>query len=230
MLITSHFKLTHNLYLWKYLLPGEILAKSTGAKIDRIVHRERKVQKILQKENLEPKKHKYFIMEIPIEQVPFFIKEFKQKTSETSRLAYNAVNVRQYNAEDPKDNKLFTDIFNLVLLTSPDPYRPITIDEAHSFFKVGTFLAFLYGRCVGYAVVTIEETEIGKIGVIAGIGVHPKFRRKHVAQKLAMEVAKWFLSRKDLVKLQCEVYESNLVSQKFISSFGFHIVGELFLD
>ncbi len=199
-------------------------------KLDRIVHRERKVQKALQKDLHEEKKHKYFIMEIPIERVPLAIKNFENKSSQSSRIAYNAVSVRQYDSENPKDNELFTEIFNLVLLTSPDPYRPITLIEAKNFFKEGTFLAFLYGRCVGYAVITIEDTEIGKIGVIAGIGVHSKFRRKKVAQKLAIELGKWFLSRTDLIKLQCEVYEENLVSQKFISSFGFQIVGEIFID
>lgn len=206
-------------------MPNESLPK-----LDRIVHRERKIQKALQKELPQEKKHKYFIMEIPIEKVPQAIKNFEIKSVDSSRLAFNAVSVRKYDNEDPKDNELFTEIFNLVLLTSPDPYRPITMNEAKNFFKEGTFLAFLYGRCVGYAVITIEDTEIGKIGVIAGIGVHPKFRRKKVAQKLAIELGKWFLARPDLVKLQCEVFEENIVSQKFISSFGFQIVGEMFID
>ncbi len=200
-------------------------------KLDRIIHRERKLQKALQKEDLGEKRHKYFIMEIPIEKVPEAIARFESKSNASNRLAFNAVHVRKYRCEDPEDNELFTEIFNLVLLTSPDPYRPITLEEAHKFFKEGTFLAFLYGRCVGYAVITVEEdTEIGKIGVIAGIGVHPKFRRKKVAQKLAIELGRWFLSRPDLVKLQCEVYELNMVSQQFISSFGFKIVGELYIE
>ena len=207
------------------------MPQTSYPKLDRIIHRERKIQKALQKEDLGEQKHKYFIMEIPIEKVPEAIQMFEKKSSSSNRLAFNAVNVRQYNNQDPKDNELFTEIFNLVLLTSPDPYRPITLTEAQKFFKEGTFLAFLYGRCVGYGVITIEkDTEIGKIGVIAGIGVHPKFRRKKVAQKIAIELGKWFLSRPDLVKLQCEVYEDNVVSQQFISSFGFKIVGELFID
>lgn len=170
-------------------------------------------------------------MEIPIDKVPEAIKRFESKSHDSTRLAFNAVTVRKYDCNNPKDNELFTEIFNLVLLTSPDPYRPITMEESHNFFKEGTFLAFLYGRCVGYGVITVEEdTEVGKIGVIAGIGVHPKFRRKKVAQRLAIELGKWFQSRPDLVKLQCEVYEQNLVSQQFISSFGFKIVGEIYID
>ena len=200
-------------------------------KIGRLIHRERTVQKILQKNELGPQKHKYFLMEVPIEKVPDSIRDFEKRSTDITRLAYNAVRVRKYNADDPKDNALFTEIFNLVLLTSPDPYRPITLQESEKYFKEGTFLAFLYGKCVGYAVVTIEnDPDVGKIGVIAGIGVHPKFRRKKVAQKLAIEIGKWFLSRKDLKKLQCEVYEENVVSQQFISSFGFQIVGEIFID
>ena len=152
---------------------SDIVPSQTQPKLDRIIHRERAVQKALQKEDLGDKRHKYYLMEIPIEQVPFSIKNFEDKTTQSMRLAYNSVTVRKYNNENPKDNEEFTEIFNFVLLTSPDPYRPITLEESHKYFKEGTFLAFLYGMCVGYAVVTIEETEIGKIGVIAGIGVHP---------------------------------------------------------
>lgn len=204
------------------------MAPETVSKLDHIIHRERRVQKALQKTELDHKKHKYYIMEIPIAKVPDFISKYENLKSQ--RLASNAVTVRPYNHLDPKDNQIFTEIFNLILLTSPDPYRPLTVSDAEKFFKEGTFLAFLYGKCVGYGVLTIEKTDLGKIGVIAGIGVHPKFRRKKVAQKIAVELGKWFLEQKDLIKLQCEVYEDNLASQQFISSFGFQIVGTLFLD
>ena len=45
-----------------------------------------------------------------------------------------------------------------------------------------------------------------------------------------MKIGEWFLQRKDLIKLQCEVFEDNKVSQAFISSLGFKIVGEMYLD
>ena len=93
------------------------MPQTSYPKLDRIIHRERKIQKALQKEDLGEQKHKYFIMEIPIEKVPEAIQMFEKKSSSSNRLAFNAVNVRQYNNQDPKDNELFTEIFNLVLLT-----------------------------------------------------------------------------------------------------------------
>jgi ribosomal protein S18 acetylase RimI-like enzyme len=198
--------------------------------IDRIVDRhERFLQRMFQREDLEPKKHKYYLMEIEPEKVKEILNEFKSKEQKFSKLM-NLVKVRPYNWEDEKDQKMFTELFNLVLLSSPDPFRPLTQEEAAKYFKEGTFLAFLYGKCVGYGVLTIEKTDQGKIGVIAGIGVHPKHRRKNIALKLALEMAQWFLDKGDLVKLQCEVYERNEVSYKFITSFGFKKVGEFYLD
>jgi len=205
------------------------MTENVHTKIDRLVHRDRAVQKALQKEVILGK-DKYYLMEITIDKVKSVIEHFEEENVKHPISLLQLIKVREYDSEDPADNELFTTLFNLVLMTSPDPYRPLTVSDANKYFKEGTFLAFLYGQCVGYGVLTIENTEIGKIGVIAGIGVHPKHRRKKIALKIALEMGKWFLQRSDLIALQCEVYHENITSQKFISSFGFRIVGEIFLD
>lgn len=193
-------------------------------KIDRILHRKRTLQKTFQKENLYPEKYKYYLMEIDSTKIELRLKEFENKGSPIN----NLTTVRSYNSKE--DKKIFSDLFNLVLLSSPDPWTPITEDDAETYFKDGTYLAFLYGKCVGYGVLTIENTNQGKIGVIAGMGVHPKFRRKKVALKLALAMGQWFLNKDDIKTLQCEVYEKNTVSYKFISSFGFVKIDEFYLD
>lgn len=205
----------------------------SSSKIDRIIaRRERTLQQLFKKEELTPLKHKYFLMEIQSENLKQILQQFnesKSKTFQAKKEIIKYIHVRPYNYQDKVEQETFTKLFNLVLLSSPDPFRPLNQDEAAKYFKKGTFLAFLYGKCVGYGVLTIEQSEEGKIGVIAGIGVHPNYRRKNVALKIALEMGQWFLDKKDLVKLQCEVYEKNEVSYKFISSFGFKKVGEFYL-
>ena len=86
----------------------------------------------------------------------------------------------------------------------------------------------MYHEPAGFAALTIEDTPEGKIGVIAGIGVMPKFRGKKIALAIAKAVVDWF-QKIGVKKLQCEVYENNDVSYRFISSFGFHKVAEMYL-
>lgn len=166
---------------------------------------------------------RYIIMELPMERVPV-IYEIKEKEIKHME---NVLKVKPYDPE--KDAETFTLIFNTILLTSPDPYRNLRPEEAKIFSSDGTFIAYLYGEPAGFAALTIEEVEGKKIGVIAGIGVMPKFRGKKVALALATTIIDWF-NKKQVSKLQCEVYEYNDISYNFISSLGFHEVGEMFLD
>ena len=196
-------------------------------KLRRIFNRKRNTQNIFHKE--APKKgYRYLIMELPYDEMKRLSVSREPLISTDKK--FKTIKVRAYNPNDPNEPKLLSELFNLILLTSPDPYRPLTEEETRKYFGEGTFIAFLYGKPVGYGVVTIEETEEGKIGVIAGIGVHPRHRRKKIALFITIKIGKWFLQRNDLIKLQCEVFEDNKVSQAFISSLGFKIVGEMYLD
>lgn len=167
--------------------------------------------------------YRYIIMELPWDRIPILLNMKKQEIEHLK----NVLVVRPYSPE--KDAEIFAKVFNTILITSPDPYRPITIEEAKIFSSNGTFLAFLYHEPAGFAALTIEDTPEGKIGVIAGIGVMPKFRGKKIALAIAIAVVDWF-QKIGVKKLQCEVYENNDVSYRFISSLGFHKVGEMYLD
>ncbi|MHA1990715.1 MAG: GNAT family N-acetyltransferase, partial [Candidatus Hodarchaeales archaeon] len=170
-----------------------------------------------------PDGFRYIVMELPMDRVPV-IYEIKEK--EIKRME-KILKVKPYDPE--KEAETFTLVFNTILLTSPDPYRNLLPDEAKIFSPDGTFLAYLYGEPAGFAALTVEETEEGRIGVIAGIGVMPKFRGKKVALALATTIVEWF-NKKQVSKLQCEVYEFNDISYNFISSLGFHEVGEMYLN
>ncbi|MFW9929380.1 MAG: GNAT family N-acetyltransferase [Candidatus Thorarchaeota archaeon] len=191
-------------------------------KLRRIFQKELPI-KSTQTEQVNKLGHRYIIMELPIERVPVI---YKMKEKDIEKLV-DVIKIKPYNPD--KDAETFAFVFNTILMTSPDPYRPMSIEEAKIFSSNGTFLAFLYGQPAGFAALTIENTEEGKVGVIAGIGVMPKFRGKKVALSLTKTILGWF-SEMDVVKLQCEVYEFNEVSYNFISSLGFHEVGEMYLD
>ena len=193
-------------------------------KLRRLFQKELPVKKGTDK-NGDQTGYRYIIMELPIERVPIIydIKEKEIKTQE------HVLKVKPYNPENDSEAETFAMVFNTILLTSPDPYRPMTLEDAKIFSADGTFLAYLFGQPAGFAALTVENTAVGKIGVIAGIGVMPKFRGKKVALALATTIVEWFNTKK-VSKLQCEVYEYNDISYNFISSLGFHEVGEMYLN
>jgi len=194
-------------------------------KLRRLFQKELPVKKGFDKKGVQSG-YRYIIMELPIERVPI-IYEIKEKEIKRQE---NVLKVKSYNPEDDNEAETFAMIFNTVLLTSPDPYRPMTLEDAKIFSPDGTFLAYLYGQPAGFAALTVEDTDEGNIGVIAGIGVMPKFRGKKVALALATTIIEWFSKKKNINKLQCEVYEYNDISYNFISSLGFHEVGEMYLN
>ncbi|MFX1517556.1 MAG: GNAT family N-acetyltransferase, partial [Promethearchaeota archaeon] len=73
-----------------------------------------------------------------------------------------------------------------------------------------------------------QGNQIGNQGVIAGIGVDPRYRRKRIAFLLAARAAKYF-ARNDVMELVCEVYHENKISYNFIRSFGFTETGIIYL-
>ncbi|OLS26268.1 MAG: hypothetical protein HeimC3_10470 [Candidatus Heimdallarchaeota archaeon LC_3] len=220
------------IFFINYLDQG--LVELDSKKIDRSGFQSFKLRRLFQKklpiENGIDKKgeqtgYRYLIMELPLERIPI-IYEIKEKEIKRQE---KVLKIKSYNPEDNSMTETFAMIFNTILLTSPDPYRPMTLEDAKIFSPDGTFLAYLYGQPAGFAALTVEDTEEGKIGVIAGIGVMPKFRGKKVALALTTTIIEWF-NKKNVKKLQCEVYEFNDISYNFISSLGFHEVGEMYLD
>ncbi|MHA1975043.1 MAG: GNAT family N-acetyltransferase [Candidatus Hodarchaeales archaeon] len=141
------------------------------------------------------------------------------------------VKIRNFNhAKDADD---FIRVYNRAFITAPDPYRSLTFEDIKNFDEKSTFVAVLYNRIVGFIFLTIEPLiksgmTVGKQGVIAGIGVDPRYRRRKIAFLLAAKAAEYF-TENAVDELLCEVYFENKISYNFIRNFGFQNTGEIFL-
>ena len=69
------------------------------------------------------------------------------------------------------------------------------------------------------------EGENNEYGVIAGLGVLPRYQRKGLGTILGL--AAWsYLKEKGIKELRCEVYKDNKVSYNFIKGLQFEEFGE----
>ncbi len=144
-------------------------------------------------------------------------------------------NVRVRNLDPPNDMERFVRLYNRAFITAPDPYRSLIPEDIKHFDTTSTFVAVLWGQLVGFIFLTIEplmkkSVEVGKQGVIAGIGIDPRHRRRKIALLLAAHAAKFFARPENNVdELVCEVYHMNKVSYSFIKNFGMTRTGTIFL-
>ncbi len=169
--------------------------------------------------------YKHIRMELPWPEVSNTLETLKEKI-QRHPIAKKVIvkNLSHDRAEE------FANLYNLVFMASPDPYRPITPEEVKLFNEDWTFVAYLYGKAVGFIALTLETDEDTKerLGVIAGIGVSPSHRRKGIALALASKATEFFLEH-DVDKLVCEVYVENEPSRKFIESLGFKEAGIIYI-
>ncbi|MFX1252069.1 MAG: GNAT family N-acetyltransferase [Promethearchaeota archaeon] len=171
-----------------------------------------------------PKQYRYIKMQLSWEKVPEVLKKYQEKV-ELNPYSKN-VKIEALTEEKMQD---FVQIYNRILLTSPDPYREMQSEEG-KFFKEGTFLASLWWQPVGFMVLTVEHDEKEElVGAIAGLGVDHRHRRKGIGLALGLKAVEYFAEKK-VKKLICEVYDQNKTSQRFIKSFGFEEYGEMFIS
>ncbi|MHA2495909.1 MAG: GNAT family N-acetyltransferase, partial [Candidatus Hodarchaeales archaeon] len=75
----------------------------------------------------------------------------------------------------------------------------------------------------------IETDEADKrIGIIAGIGVHPELRGKHVALALVDRSLKNLINNQ-IEKIQVDIFDLNIPALRLFSSLGFREIGETHL-
>ena len=174
------------------------------------------------------KKHKYIVLKMSWDQANDVIQELSEVVEKDEFL--KKVLIRPI---DERDETNFIRAYNRSFITAPDPYRSLSLEDFKLFDPKSTFVAILYGRIVGFVYLTIEDliknSEIvGKQGVIAGLGVDPRYRRKKIAFLLASQAAVYF-SKHCVDELICEVYYLNKVSYSFIQNFGMTKTGEVYL-
>ena len=108
-------------------------------KLNRLFNRERKVQEIFQEKPEGNKGYRYYLMELKYEDEEKFQELLTEKRKQNNPL----VKIRMYNSKTEGDPELLVELFNTILMTSPDPYRPLTLEEVKKYFNYGTFIAFI---------------------------------------------------------------------------------------
>ena len=118
-------------------------------------------------------------------------------------------------------------MYNRSWMTSSMPFSPLSIDTLKKILEypeTTILIAKVYGIDAGFIILDLEGPN-KEFGVIAGLGVIPRFQRKGLGTVLGIAGWKHF---KDLgvKELRCEVYHENKASHEFITSLGFEECGE----
>lgn len=125
---------------------------------------------------------------------------------------------------DMMEIESFVDFYNRCFIASPDPFCPLTYEDARKLSPDGIFVAKLAEEQAGFIACFIEKEEESSYGEITGIGVLPNRRRRGVATALIKRATTFFLES-GVDDVYCEVYEANIPSQMLIKAYGFREVG-----
>jgi ribosomal protein S18 acetylase RimI-like enzyme len=179
----------------------------------------------------EKTKHKFFVLKMSWDQGIEAIAKVK-KNIENDDFLKN-VNIR--NLDPIKDKESFVRLYNRAFITAPDPYRSLMAADIKHFDTKSTFVAELWGQLIGFIFLVIEplikqSIQVGNQGVIAGLGVDPRYRRRKLAFLLAAHAAEFFSKPENNVdELVCEVFHKNKVSYSFIKNFGMTHTGTVYI-
>ncbi|MHA1436665.1 MAG: GNAT family N-acetyltransferase [Promethearchaeota archaeon] len=180
-----------------------------------IGHKDKSKIDEIQKE-LEEKGLTYIQMKLPIEKIT---PEFEAKLKKSVEQSYLHAKIRKVAEQDLES---LMHLYNKAWMTSHTPFSPITIDSLKSIYEYPEtiiLIANVYGSDAGFIILDFEGSN-NEYGIIAGLGVLPRFQRKGLGKILGM--AAWDLFKKKGVKeLRCEVYIENKSSYNFIKSLGF---------
>lgn len=131
------------------------------------------------------------------------------------------VRVRRLERDDLKE---FVELYNKCFLASPDPFCPLSLEEADKLEFEGVFVAEMWNILAGFIACFIERDKSVTYGEITGIGVLPSRRRKGVATALVRRAAEYFIDA-GIDEVYCEVFEENTPSLSLILAYGFREVG-----
>ncbi len=118
----------------------------------------------------------------------------------------------------------FVDLYNRCFIASPDPFSPLTVEEAQKLDFEGVFVAEMWDTLVGFIACFIERDDESIYGEITGIGVLPNRRRRGVATALIRIASEYFIDA-GIEEVYCEVFEENTPSLMLIQAYGFVEVG-----
>ena len=158
----------------------------------------------------------YIQMKLPVSDItPEFEENLKKKIKNNILKA----KIREAKEEDLPSVKY---LYDRSWLTSKTPFSRISINSLKSIWEYPEtiiLIAKVYGSDSGFAILECEG-ENREIGVIAGMGIIPRFQRKGLGTIIGMAAWNYFKSI-EVQELRCEVFTGNTVSYQFIESIGF---------
>ncbi|MHA2248166.1 MAG: GNAT family N-acetyltransferase [Candidatus Hodarchaeales archaeon] len=204
-------------------------SKRESVKLRRIFFRKDKKIEEKTETDIPKEKYKFLVMKMSWDQAIDAMKHIEKELNNDRANYLKKVRIRNFRPIE--EAQKFILCYNRAFITAPDPYRSLTLEDVQHFNPETTFVAILYGKIVGFVFLVIEPLTkngktLGKQGVIAGVGVDPRYRLKRIAYLLAAKAAKYFADN-DVIELVCEVYFENKVSYSFIRSFGFSHTGTI---
>ncbi|MFX1446976.1 MAG: GNAT family N-acetyltransferase [Promethearchaeota archaeon] len=113
-------------------------------------------------------------------------------------------------------------LYNRSWMTSSTPYSPISIESMKillEYPETKILIASVYGIDAAFVILDFEGKS-NEYGIIAGLGVIPRFQRKGLGTVIGMAAWNYF-KKKGIKELRCEVFIDNKVSYNFIKSLGF---------
>ena len=181
--------------------------------------RSQSIEKI--QEEIEDTGLTYIQMSLPVEKItPEYEAEVNKKVE------HNILRAKIREATEEDLEKIMK-LYNKAWLTSNTPFSRITVNsltEIHEYPDTVILIAKVYGIDGGFIILDYEGPN-NEYGVIAGLGILPRFQRKGLGTVLGLASWKYF-KEKGIKELRCEVYIDNKASYNFIKSLGFEESGK----
>jgi len=163
----------------------------------------------------------YLQMRLPVNKIT---KEFENSLKEKIEHKIFHARIREATEGDLTSIK---NIYNRAWLTSNTPFRPIERDTLKKIFndpETVFLVAKVYDIDGGFVILDFEGDN-KEYGVIAGLGVLPRFQGKGLGTILGLAAWNYF-KEKGLKELRCEVYKDNQKSHNFIMGLNFEEFGK----
>ncbi|MFW9939034.1 MAG: GNAT family N-acetyltransferase [Candidatus Thorarchaeota archaeon] len=162
----------------------------------------------------------YIQMKLPVERIT---KDFERSLETKIEKSIFQAKIRE---ATESDIQVIVDIYNKSWLTSNTPFRPLdktTIKKIFSDPDTKFLIAKVYGIDSAFVILDFEG-ENKEYGVIAGLGVLPRFQRRGLGTVIGLAAWNYFKD-KGVKELRCEVYKDNQTSYNFIKGLQFDEFG-----
>ncbi len=158
----------------------------------------------------------YIQMKLPVAKIT---PEFEEVLTEKVEHNILRAKIREAKLEDLESVRA---LYNRSWMTSNTPYSSITLNSLTTIYEYPEtiiLIARVYGSDAAFVILDCEGPK-NEYGIIAGLGVIPRFQRKGLGTVIGMAAWNYF-KKKGVKELRCEVYKDNIVSYNFIKSIGF---------